>query len=240
MLAAGGPPTVANAETGKKALLLQSAGPYGTEKARAEALGFTVTVVDPATWGAMTKDDFADYQLAIVGDPNFGIPEVVSQNAAALADAVMDNGTANTKAGNRVLIGTDPSVPLRPGRRPDDRLVDRLRLRRRRGHQPVPRLHRFDPDYDGNGVPDGQDKLLPLLTIDPTPGWTQNSSPPCGGSASLIANNDQFSTLQAPDIQGWSCSVHETFPEYPSDWNPLAVATDTPTAPTCGTDVDLG
>ena len=34
--------------------------------------------------------------------------------------------------------------------------------------------------------------------------------------------------------------MHETFPKYPADWSPLAIATDTPTKPTCGTDVDTG
>jgi hypothetical protein len=32
--------------------------------------------------------------------------------------------------------------------------------------------------------------------------------------------------------------VHESFPTFPTDWSPLAVATDTASHPTCGTDVD--
>src|SRR5262249_42177296 len=38
--------------------------------------------------------------------------------------------------------------------------------------------------------------------------------------------------------QGWACSDHITFPGFPSDWNALAVATDTASHPTCGTDPD--
>ena len=34
--------------------------------------------------------------------------------------------------------------------------------------------------------------------------------------------------------------MHETFPKFPADWTPLAIATDTPTKPTCGSDVDTG
>ena len=41
-------------------------------------------------------------------------------------------------------------------------------------------------------------------------------------------------------VRGWGCSVHETFPTFPTDWTALAVATDVPTAPTCGTDVTSG
>ena len=96
-----------------------------------------------------------------------------------------------------------------------------------------------DTDYDANGMGDGQQFLLPLLTID-TPNWTQNAGPPCGGSVSLISNAAQFATLHTSDLQGWGCSVHESFPTFPTDWSALAIATDTPTQPTCGTDVDTG
>jgi hypothetical protein len=84
------------------------------------------------------------------------------------------------------------------------------------------------------------DKLLSLLTADPAAVWSQNQSPPCGGAVSLISNAAQFAGLTTSQLQGWGCSVHETFPTYPADWAPLAVATDTTTKPTCGNDVDTG
>jgi hypothetical protein len=233
----------ASAETGKKALLLESSAPGGAtspEATRAAALGFTVTVVDDATWGSMTAAQFSDYQLIIVGDPNFAVPEVVSQNAQALADAVMDRVGSNTKAGNRLLIGTDPLGHFGQG---GDKLInagiDFAGVQEGASGLYLT-LSDFDSDYDSNGTPDVLEKLLPLLTIDTTPGWTENQTPPCGGSVSLISNTAQFSSLQSSDLQGWGCSDHETFPTFPSDWNPLAIATDTPTQPTCGKDVDSG
>jgi hypothetical protein len=55
-----------------------------------------------------------------------------------------------------------------------------------------------------------------------------------------IAENPAFDTgptkLEDSDIQGWFCSDHITYPAFPADWNALAVATDTETKPTCGTD----
>lgn len=66
--------------------------------------------------------------------------------------------------------------------------------------------------------------------------WTIDTSPPCGGSVSLIASNPAFSDLTTTSLQGWSCSVHESFPTFPTDWSALAVATDTATKPTCGID----
>ena len=232
-------PPPGQAETGKKALFLTSAaGPGSLEAARTTALGFTNTFVTDAQWGAMTKDQFADYQLIVVGDTGFGVPAAASTNSQALADAVMDNGTANTKAGNRFLIGTDPAG--HNGQGGEDVIETGIDFA---GVQEGATGLYFtvsdgDFDYDFNGQPDVLDKLLPKLTIDATPGWTQNNSPPCGGSASLISNAAQFSTLSSSDIQGWFCSVHVSYPTFPSDWLPLAIATDTTNQPTCGKDVD--
>ena len=72
----------------------------------------------------------------------------------------------------------------------------------------------FDMDIDGNSAPDVLDKLLPLLTADTTPGWTENQSPPCGGSASLISNADQF-----PGSANWSAfEMSDAEPPHGGDW----------------------
>ena len=235
----------ARAETGMKALILGSSvsgGASSREALSAAGNGFAVTVVDNTTWGAMTTAQFSDYQLIIIGDAtcNF-LPQVVSQNAAALADAVMDRGAStNTKVGNRVLIGTDPVFHFgQGGNNLIDTAIDFAGVQEGASGLVV-NFTCGDPDYNGNTVRDGQEKLLPLLTQDPAGLWTQNASPPCGGSVALIANAAQFSTLTTANLQGWGCSVHETFPTYPADWSPLAIATDTPTKPTCGTNVDNG
>jgi hypothetical protein len=234
----------AEAETGMKALILGSTvsgGSSSPEALSAIGNGFEVTVVDDTTWGSMTAAQFSDYQLIIVGDPTCSyLPAVVSQNAQALADAVMNRAGSNTRVGNRVLIGTDP-VYHYSGR--GQHLIDK-------GIDFAGALEGasglfltftcWDNDWDGNGKPDGQDKLLPLLTADPAASWSQNQSPPCGGAVSLISNAAQFAGLTTAQLQGWGCSVHETFPTYPADWAPLAIATDTATKPTCGTDVDTG
>jgi hypothetical protein len=91
--------------------------------------------------------------------------------------------------------------------------------------------------------PDGRDKndVLEHLTAAPSKeAWTENVQPPCGGEVQQVAANPVFDTgetkLLDSNIQGWECSDHITFPTFPSDWFPLAVATDTPSHPTCGTD----
>jgi hypothetical protein len=151
----------------------------------------------------------------------------------------MARGGGNTKAGNRILIGTDPVFHQGQG---GNKLID-AGIEFAGIQEGATGLYlNFtcrDPDYDGNGIGDAEQFLLPQLTIT-TSNWTQNESPPCGGSVSLISNAAQFSALHTSDLQGWGCSVHESFPTFPTDWSPLAVATDTPTQPTCGTDVDSG
>ncbi|HEV3034856.1 MAG TPA: hypothetical protein VGX72_08700 [Solirubrobacteraceae bacterium] len=91
--------------------------------------------------------------------------------------------------------------------------------------------------------PDGRDKndVLEHLTAAPSKeAWTEDVAPPCGGQVQQVAANPVFDTgetkLLDSDIQGWECSDHITFPTFPSDWFPLAVATDTASHPTCGTD----
>ncbi len=239
---AGSP--AARAETGQKALVLDSSvngGATSPEAVRATALGFAVTVVNGATWSTMTAAQFADYQLVIAGDPACGaLPQAVTANAQALADAVMARAGGNTAAGNRVLIGTDPVFHLPAG---GDRLVDSA-IDFAGVQDGATGLYLsfscVDPDFDASGSPDGVERLLPLLTIDPSPHWTENTVAPCGGDVSLISAAAQFSTLTSAALRGWGCSVHMTFPAFPTDWAPLAVATDVPTAPTCGTDVDTG
>lgn len=239
----------AHAETGTKALVLDSSvsgGAGSVEATRAAANGFSVTVVDDATWSSMSASQFADFQLVVVGDPTCNLlPAVVSQNARNLADAVMARAGGNAKVGNRVLIGSDPIFHRfggdtgRGGQRLTETGIDFTSV-----VDGATSLYLTfscsDQDWDANGVPDAEDKLLPLLTIDPTPGWSQNRSPQCSGEASLISAVDQFAALTSADLKNWFCSAHETFPTYPTDWTPLAVSTDAPTQPTCGTDVDTG
>jgi hypothetical protein len=245
-LAAAAP---AMAETGQKALVLNSSvsnGAASLEATKAAANGFAVTMASDAQWVAMTAAQFADYQLVIVGDPTCNVlSAAVSQNATALAGAVMGSAGGNTKVGNRVLIGTDPIFHRFGG--PTGRGGEKLTTTGIDFASAVDGATNlyitfscFDYDYNGNGTPDAQEKLLPRLTVDPTPGWSQNQGPQCSGNAALISAVAQFATLTTAHLKNWFCSAHETFPTYPTDWTALAVSTDAPTQPTCGTDVDTG
>jgi hypothetical protein len=218
-----------------KALINAStvSGSPSLEQQQASALGFSVDVVSGATWDSMTQAQFASYQLLIIGDPTCAtMAASATSNAAVWAPVVM--GTAvNTQPGNRILIGTDPVYHhfSHPGAVTliRDGIAFAGALSGRTGVY-------LDFSCHDNGM-----GLTTLNMLSVGSGvWTENFSPPCGGSVNKIASNPAFADLHSSDLQGWGCSDHETFPQFRDDWSPLAVATDTPSHPTCGTDPDSG
>jgi hypothetical protein len=209
-------------------------GSPSVEQTLATAAGFTVTVVSGPVWDAMTAADFAAYRVLIAGDPTcHQLAISFTSNSSTWAPVVMGT-SVNTAPGNRILIGTDPVYHrgLHPGA--DKLIQDGIAfagtLSGRTG------LY-FDATCYDDIAARGVRTIATLAKLSAGAGaWTENPVPPCGGSVSLIASNAAFSDLTSADLQGWSCSDHETFPTFPDDWNALAVATDTPTKPTCGSD----
>lgn len=221
-----------------------SGNPISLEQFAAQKAGFTVTVVTGAQWSAMTAADFAKFQLLITGDPDCSVtPMSATGNAATWAPVVMGASGQNTAVGNRAVVATDPEFhyanggggaqptnPADPTTAGAEHLVqDGITFA---GAASGATGAYFDTTCEDNGDDVG---VLNALSETGT-GFTENPSPPCGGSVQLIAANPAFASLTDTDIQGWECSDHITFPTFPTDWQPLAVATDTPTHPTCGTD----
>jgi hypothetical protein len=229
--------------------------PISLEQFAAEQAGFAVTVATGEEWTKMSSADFAKYQVLIIGDPHCNTtPTSVIESAPAWTPAVMATAGGNTEAGNRTLIGTDPEYHY-PSHHGAEHLVqDGIAFAgaiagATGGYVDVscedPGSDVKEEEIEGEVkevfIP-GEDvtKVLDNLTATGPGHWSENPNPPCGGSVQQIAEIAAFSTgeskLEDSDIQGWSCSVHVTFPTFPADWNPVAVATDTKTKPTCGTD----
>ena len=211
-----------------------SGGASSAEASIATANGFSVDVVDGATWDAMTQTQFAQYQVLIAGDPNCGaIADSLVSNESTWAPVVM--GTAvNTQPGNRVLVGTDP-VLHSAGTGPRSTVIsDGIDFA---GAQPGRTGIYLDSSCGGNYY--GQAGLAATMMSQLSSGsgtWTEDDNPPCGGNVAKIASTPKFDSLTTSDLEGWGCSVHESFPTFASDWSALAVATDTDSHPTCGTD----
>ncbi len=225
---AAGPAALINTDT--------VSGAPSVEENLAVSAGFTATRANGAQWGALSAADFAKYQVLIIGDPTCGrLAASVTANAAVWAPVVMGT-SVNTKPGNRVLIGTDP-VYHRGGHPGANTLI-------KDGIAFAGKLLGRTGVYLDVTCSDGPDSAAVLSLLDRLSvgggTWTENGTPPCGGSVSLIAANPDFAGLTSADLQGWSCSDHETFPKFRDDWIPLAVATDTPSRPTCGTEPSTG
>ncbi|MBO0728096.1 MAG: Ig-like domain repeat protein [Acidimicrobiaceae bacterium] len=221
-----------------------SNNPISLEQYAAQKAGFNVTVVNGATWDSMTASDFAKYQLLIEGDPNCGsTASSFLSNASTWAPVVMGTSGLNPTVGNRAVIGTDPEFhyaaggggaqptdPSNPSTAGAEHLVQS-------GITYAGAVAGATGVYFDTSCGDPGTDTTVLNSLSGTgTGFTENTTPPCGGSVQLIASNPAFTSLTDTDIQGWGCSDHITFPTYPTDWQPLAVATDTATVPTCGTD----
>lgn len=225
----------------------------------AEQAGFNPTVVSGATWDSMTADQFATYQLLIVGDPNCGTtPTSATSNAIAWGAAV--TGGRFGYVGNRVVLGTDPEAALlhgggaaQPSGPPGPNLypsesIDPLQsgsgrlvsnLMRFAGAMPDATGMYFDTSCADNGADAAALNDLSKTDNFTTnfTGFTTNRTAPCGATVAQVgALPPPYPAQTDGDLQGWGCSATVTFPTYPTDFQPLAIATDTTTASTCGVD----
>src|SRR5688572_12708612 len=203
-----------------------SGGASSQEALAAITQGYTVTVVTHATWTTMTQAQFGTYDLLVIGDPTCSSSSTTAAvtNVAVWGPVVMGTAGGRTLAGNRILVGTDPvfhsggyttvrATIIRTG-------IDFA------GKQPG-RTGLYISTSCSHGTIGSVLAGLSLLSTG-TGTWTSNPAPPCGGNVSLIAAEPSFATLTTASLQGWGCSVHNSFPTFPSDWSALAVATDTP------------
>jgi hypothetical protein len=228
---------VANAAP-RTALINEStvSGSPSQEEQIATAAGFAVTVVSDAAWGAMTAAQFGAYDLLIAGDPTCGdLPAGLISSAPVYGPVVMGLAGGRTEAGNRIVVGTDPVFHdsgdfSSPGARGT---IIREGIAYAGSHVGTTGMY-FDPTCSADFQ--SADTLSILNALSSGSGaWTVDGTP-CGGSVSLIASNPSFADLTTASLQGWFCSVHESFPTFRSDWSALAVATDTTSHPTCGVD----
>jgi hypothetical protein len=229
----------------RKALINAStvSGSPSQEEAIATAAGFAVTVVNDATWGAMTASDFGQYDLLIAGDPTCGsLPPGLVSSASVYGPVVLGLAGGRTSAGNRIVVGTDPVFHdggdyASPGARGT---IIREGIAYA-GSQPGTTGMYFDSTCAANYYGQSAETLAIMNALSAGSGtWTIDADPPCGGSVSLIASNPSFADLTTASLQGWGCSVHESFPTFTTDWSALAVATDTASHPTCGVDPGTG
>jgi hypothetical protein len=221
--------------------------PISLEQFAAENKGFAVTVVSGTEWEAMTAEQFASYQVLIVGDPKCrSTPSSVNSNASTWAPVVMGT-SVNAIVGNRTLAGIDPEFHYSAGggqaqpTNPEDPttsgaeqlVADGIAFA---GAVPGATGVYYDTSCS---APAGDITTLDQLTTTGAGHWT-TAHPECDAAVKQIASNSAFATLNDAMIEGWGCSSHVSFPTFPTDWSALAVVIPPEgteeAEPTCGTD----
>ena len=222
-------------------------GGTSVEQTLAQDLGLTVTVVSGSTWNSMSATDFAQYTVLIIGDPTCkALAGSVTANRATWTSAVMATAGGNTVVGNRVVWGSAPvlSRTAHPGadKGISDGIAFAAALAPATGH--ATGVY-FDASCDGQpyGPSAANPALLDtlnMLSVGTARPWTENPRPACGGTISFIGTAPQFSDIATSDFANWQCSVHESFPNFETDFVPLAIGTDAASPATCGTDTTTG
>lgn len=205
------------------------------EEQQAQLDGFDTTVVSDTTWDSMTASQFAAYQVLIIGDPTCG--DTTSPGMAAANNAAVWQHVVMSSGGNKVIIGTDPT--FHHYSHPGAVTLENHGIAFAGAVAGATGAYidiSCESTYTTAGVPY---TFLDGLTTH-APGSFTTEYPPCSSAISIVAASGPTSGLHDSDLRDWSCSVHQSFKTWPSDYTPLAIATDTPTKPYCANDVDTG
>lgn len=198
-----------------------SGGTSSEEAVAAANLGFTVDVVDGATWAAMTADDFDDYRALILGDPTC--------SAGYLGDAE-SNATVwgGVVDGNVIINNTDPVFHSGQG-----------------GAALTENSVAFAVDEAGKtGLYVSLSCTADSVTPEPVPvlaglGTFEDRDADCWNDAHIVATHPALAGMTDADLSNWGCSVHGRFTTWPSDFQVLVIAED-PTGPYTAGDGSVG
>ena len=197
----------------EKVLVLDSTvagGASSIEATKAASLGFTVDVVDSATWSTLTAADFASYRAIILGDPNCG---TVGAVAAATANANVWGPTIN---GNVVVVGTDAALHASQGGQ---------ELTEKGVAFAVEKVGKTGAYITLSCYYHGTAPNTPVPLLDGiSPGGFTATGVGCFNDAHITATHPAFADLTDADLSNWSCSVHEAFDKWPVEFEVLAIA----------------
>jgi uncharacterized repeat protein (TIGR01451 family) len=186
-----------------------SGGASSREATAAVGLGLTVEVVSDGTWSEMTAEEFASYRAIILGDATCGgSPSVFTANQATWGPGV---------DGNVVLIGTDPIFHQSQG---GGTLTDKGVAFAVDEAGKTGLYATLSCYYHGTG------------SSTPVPGFNSLSGAGdftvtgvgCYNDAHIVAAHPALDGLTDANLSDWSCSVHEAFDSWPSDFQVLAIA----------------
>lgn len=205
LIAAGG----AGATNGNVLILdpTVSGGASSLEASAAVAAGHGVNVVSAATWSTMTTADFAQYDAIILGDATCG-----GDPSAAVANTFTWGAAVN---GNVIVVGTDPVYHQGQG-----------------GAQLVTSGVKFAADAAGKTGAyvdlscyyHGTSPGTPVPLLDGIEAGFTVTGVGCYNDVHIVATHPALTGLTDASLENWSCSVHEAFDGFPSDFLPLVIA----------------
>jgi uncharacterized repeat protein (TIGR01451 family) len=202
----------AQAAKNGKVLILGSTvtgGAFSDEAKAAEKIGLGVDVVDNATWASMTTAQFAAYEALILGDPT--CTGLNSGSATATANASVWGAAID---GNVILIGTDEVYHKSQG---GLQVTDNLVKFAADGVDKTGMMISLSCYYHGTSPGTAVPLLAPFGSFTAT-------GVGCYNDAHIVATHPALTSLTDSSLSNWSCSVHEAFDSFPSDFLPLVIA----------------
>lgn len=186
-----------------------SGGDTSIEANAVKAAGFTPVVVSDAEWEAKTSADFASYRGLVLGDPTctdskFTAAETTTRTWGPQVD------------GNVVLVGTDPVYHADQG---GDALTERGIAYALADGERTGAYITLSCSY--HDTP--ENTSVPLLDGIHEDGFTVRGVG-CFNDSHITATHQALDGLTDAALSDWSCSVHEAFDKYPSDFLVLAIA----------------
>ncbi|HET8627389.1 MAG TPA: PKD domain-containing protein [Thermomicrobiales bacterium] len=180
------------------------------EAQKAKELGLVPEVIGPNGWQAKTTADFARYKALVLGDP-------MLSNAAALQPAV-DSMAAWGPAvtGNVIIFGTDTRYHADRGRD----VITRQAIAFAADEPGKTGLFATLSQYYDHAPAFTHVPVLDALVPN---GFTVRSAN-CYNNAHIVAQHPALVGITDEMLSNWSCSVHEAFDIWPSDFQVLAIA----------------
>jgi hypothetical protein len=210
------------AAVGADILILDTtvSGSPSLEEQQAVALGFTVDVVDPVTWSAMTTADFATYKAIVLGDPTCQTAPAPALTAAEANRTVWSPAVT----GNVIVNGTDPVFHQSISGAVT--LINRS-INFAAAEPGKTGLYLSLSCYYFAAPPD-----TPVVVLDQFGPFKVVGQGGCPADSHIVASHPALAGLTDADLSNWGCSTHEGFMHLsiPVTFEVLAISEDIPSA----------
>jgi hypothetical protein len=188
-------------------------GMASDEAQAALAAGKTVELATPAQWAAKTAAEFDAYDALILGDPTCGGGMGSAPNIAA-AEANRTTWSPEVD-GNIVIIGTDEV--FHSGQGGQQLTNSAVAFAGAAADKTGLMLSLSCYYHDSTGM------THPIPVLDQFGTFT-SVGVDCYNDAHIVATHPALGALTDANLSNWSCSVHNGFAAFPSDFLTLAIA----------------